>query len=223
MWNGKSVGIVIVAGGNGQRMGADVPKQFLRVGGEVILVRTVRALMPFADTMVVVLPAEQQERWAELASEAGLTGEYIVCNGGSTRFESVRNGVATVGECDLVAIHDGVRPLVTAAMIERGLATAERCGSAIPTIGAVDSYRIERDGTLEVVDRSKLRAVQTPQIFDYEIAKRAYEQPWNERFTDDGTVVEGLGVSLGYYEGERRNLKITTREDLAIAEALLGM
>lgn len=202
-------------------MGADVPKQFLRLQGVPILVHTVRKFAPFADRLVVVLPEEQQELWAQMCAEYGLEGTHEVCTGGATRYYSVQNGLRALGECDVVAIHDGVRPLLSGKMIERGLACAVEYGSAVPVVEAVDSFRMEVDGELTVVDRSRLRAIQTPQIFAGELLRGAYQNAWNERFTDDATVVEGAGTELHYYEGERSNIKITTPEDLIIAEALL--
>ena len=219
-----NLGVVIVAGGVGNRMGASVPKQFLKIGYVYILEQTLRAFLGVASEIVVVLPADQHERWAAIVAERGLQGTHKVCNGGATRFESVRNGLAALGEdCDLVAIHDGVRPLVSEQMILRGVEVAKEKGSAIPVVAPVDSFRIEGEGGLEVIDRSRLRAIQTPQIFDKKLLGEAYDTPPSERFTDDATVVERLGITLGYYEGERSNIKITTPEDLAIAEALMGL
>lgn len=219
-----NLGVVIVAGGVGNRMGASVPKQFLKIGYVYILEQTLRAFLGVASEIVVVLPADQHERWAAIVAERGLQGTHKVCNGGATRFESVRNGLAALGEeCDLVAIHDGVRPLVSEQMILRGVEVAKEKGSAIPIVAPVDSFRIEGEGGLEVIDRSRLRAIQTPQIFDKKLLGEAYDTPPSERFTDDATVVERLGITLGYYEGERSNIKITTPEDLAIAEALMGL
>ena len=219
-----NLGVVIVAGGVGNRMGASVPKQFLKIGYVYILEQTLRAFLGVASEIVVVLPADQHERWAAIVAERGLQGTHKVCNGGATRFESVRNGLAALGEdCDLVAIHDGVRPLVSEQMILRGVGVAKEKGSAIPIVAPVDSFRIEGESGLEVIDRSRLRAIQTPQIFDKKLLGEAYDTPPSERFTDDATVVERLGIALGYYEGERSNIKITTPEDLAIAEALMGL
>ena len=219
-----NLGVVIVAGGVGNRMGASVPKQFLKIGYVYILEQTLRAFLGVAGEIVVVLPADQHERWAAIVAERGLQGTHKVCNGGATRFESVRNGLAALSsECDLVAIHDGVRPLVSEQMIMRGVEVAKKKGSAIPIVAPVDSFRIEGEGGLEVIDRSRLRAIQTPQIFDKKLLGEAYDTPPSERFTDDATVVERLGIALGYYEGERSNIKITTPEDLAIAEALMGL
>ena len=222
MWRDKKIGVVIVAGGSGSRMGAAVPKQFLRLGEEPILAHTVRKFRPYADHIVVVLPADQRELWQELAEECGLVGTHTVCEGGATRYDSVKNGLSALGEgCDLVAIHDGVRPLVSAAMIERGLECANSGGSAIPTVGAVDSFRIQTKEGLKVIDRSLLRAVQTPQIFDMTLLRNAYRRDVEDSFTDDATVVEASGATLCYYEGERSNIKITTPEDLVIAEAFV--
>jgi 2-C-methyl-D-erythritol 4-phosphate cytidylyltransferase len=219
-----NLGVVIVAGGVGNRMGASVPKQFLKIGYVYILEQTLRAFLGVAGEIVVVLPADQHERWAAIVAERGLQGTHKVCSGGATRFESVRNGLAALGdECDLVAIHDGVRPLVSEQMILRGVEVAKKKGSAIPIVAPVDSFRIEGEGGLEVIDRSRLRAIQTPQIFDKKLLGEAYDTPPSERFTDDATVIERLGITLGYYEGERSNIKITTPEDLAIAEALMGL
>ena len=219
---GKKIGVVIVAGGSGSRMGADVPKQFLRLGGEYILVRTLRRFLSVAGEVVVVLPESQQERWREICTECGLEGTHRTAVGGATRFHSVRAGVAALGECDLIAVHDGVRPLVSRAMIERGVVCAAQSGSAVPVVAAVDSFRMVQEGELKVVDRSLFRAIQTPQIFDAELLRRAYKCEPDERFTDDATVVEGLGVKVAFYEGERTNLKITTPDDLIVAEALVA-
>ena len=219
-----NLGVVIVAGGVGNRMGASVPKQFLKIGYVYILEQTLRAFIGLAQKIVVVLPADQHERWAAIVAERGLQGSHTVCNGGASRFESVRNGLAALGDgCDLVAIHDGVRPLVSRQMILRGVETAQKEGSAIPIVSPVDSFRIESGGGLEVIDRNQLRAIQTPQIFATKLLADAYDTTPSERFTDDATVVERLGVKLGYYEGERSNIKITTPEDLAIAEALMRL
>lgn len=219
-----NLGVVIVAGGVGNRMGANVPKQFLKIGYVYILEQTLRAFVGLAKKIVVVLPANQHDRWAQIVAERGLVGSHEVCMGGSTRFESVRNGIKALGDdCELVAIHDGVRPLVSRQMILRGAEVALREGSAIPIVAPVDSFRIEGEEGLEVVDRAKLKAVQTPQIFAHSLLSKAYDTEPDARFTDDATVVERLGIKLGYYEGERSNIKITTPEDLAIAEALMKL
>lgn len=217
------LGVIIVAGGVGNRMGAEVPKQFLEIGGKTILEYTLRAFLDKALEVVVVLPCDQHERWRDICTKRGLAGTHKVCSGGATRFESVKCGLAALGECDLVAVHDGVRPLVSKEMIDRGVAVATETGAAIPIVEAVDSFRVFSEKGFEVIDRNRLRAVQTPQIFRADLLHRAYQTEPNPRFTDDATVVEEqLGITLGYYEGERCNLKITTPDDLIIAEALLS-
>ncbi len=203
-------------------MGANVPKQFLKIGEKTILEITLRAFLGRSSEVVVVLPGDQYERWAAICAESGLAGTHKVCSGGATRFESVRCGLGALGECDLVAVHDGVRPLVSAEMIDRGVEVALAGGSAIPLVEAVDSFRVATEGGFRVADRSKLRAVQTPQIFRTDLLREAYQTESQPCFTDDATVVERLGVALGYYAGERSNIKITTPEDLVIAEALIG-
>lgn len=222
--NRNDLGVIIVAGGSGSRMGADVPKQFLKIMHIYILECTLKVFLPIAKEIVVVLPRDQHQRWAQIVAEKGLEGTHKVCSGGATRFESVQCGLATLSEeCSLVAVHDGVRSLVSRQMVLRGIATALQHGSAIPTVGAVDSFRVECEGALRVIDRSTLRAIQTPQIFSSELLRRAYNTEPSPAFTDDGTVVERLGVELAYYEGERSNIKITTPEDLIIAEAFLAL
>ena len=217
------LGVIIVAGGVGNRMGAEVPTQFLEIGGKTILEYTLRAFLDKALEVVVVLPCDQHERWRDICTKRGLVGTHKVCSGGATRFESVKCGLAALGECDLVAVHDGVRPLVSKEMIDRGVAVATETGAAIPIVEAVDSFRVFSEKGFEVIDRNRLRAVQTPQIFRADLLRRAYQTEPNPRFTDDATVVEEqLGITLGYYEGERCNLKITTPDDLIIAEALLS-
>ena len=217
------LGVIIVAGGVGNRMGAEVPKQFLEIGDKTILEYTLRAFLDKASDVVVVLPCDQHERWRDICTKRGLAGTHKVCSGGATRFESVKCGLAALGECDLVVVHDGVRPLVSKEMIDRGVAVATETGAAIPIVEAVDSFRVFSEKGFEVIDRNRLRAVQTPQIFRADLLHRAYQTEPNPRFTDDATVVEEqLGITLGYYEGERCNLKITTPDDLIIAEALLS-
>lgn len=224
-----TTGIVIVAGGSGRRMGSDLPKQFLFLGGEPILVRTINR---FAEALpgapiVVVLPEEQQAFWKNLSARFEVA-PHTIASGGKERFDSVKSGLDALfalGEgVELVAIHDGVRPLASVEMIRRCRDCAAEKGSAIPVVTAVDSFRriTEGDDSSEIVDRSRLRAVQTPQIFDAHLLRRAYRQPFDPLFTDDASVVERLGERIFLCEGERSNLKITTREDLILAEALLS-
>lgn len=220
-------GILIVAGGSGRRMGGELPKQFLFLGGEPILVRTINRLheaLPSAP-IVVVLPESQIDFWRNLSARFEVA-RHTLAVGGKERFDSVKSGLETLwslGEgVELVAVHDGVRPLASVEMIRRAVSCAAQYGAAVPVIEAVDSYRRVVEGGSEVVDRSALRLVQTPQVFEADLLRRAYRQPFDGAFTDDASVVEHAGGRVELCEGERRNLKITTREDLVIAEALLA-
>lgn len=226
----SSRGVIIVAGGSGTRLGADRPKQFLTLAGKEILVHTLElfleALNGVESKIVVVLPEEWIGEWREIVARHNLSDSHIVCAGGLSRIGSVRNGLAALGDCDLVAVHDGVRPLVSVAMIERGFEVAEEFGSAIPVVEVVDTIRRVGASGSEIVDRSELRAVQTPQVFDGEVLRAAYATCRSERYTDDGSVVErwlsSRGGQLAFYAGERNNIKITYAEDLALAEFLLA-
>ncbi len=220
------IGIIIVAGGNGSRMGASVPKQFLPLAGKPVLVHTVERLLtalPGA-SMVVALPQEEMGRWAGIASTFGLEGTHTVSRGGQTRFESVRNALAFVGECDIIAVHDGVRPLVSAGLIERVINTAATHGAAIPAITPEDSFReLTPDGGSHPIDRSVLRAIQTPQVFSAALLRKAYETHYDPRFTDDASVVEHAGGRVTLCEGDPANIKITTPFHMRLAEALMSI
>ncbi len=223
-----NTGVLIVAGGSGRRMGSQLPKQFLFLQGEPILVRTIKRLhesLPSAP-IVVVLPAEQIPYWKNLSARFDLP-RHTLAEGGKERFDSVKSGLEqlwNLGEgVELVAIHDGVRPLASVEMIRRVVDTAARYGSAIPVIEPVDSYRRVTEQGSEPFDRRQLRRVQTPQVFDAALLRAAYRQPYEMGFTDDASVVERMGESVVLCAGEAGNLKITTREDLCMAEALLQL
>lgn len=219
------VGIIIVAGGSGKRMGGTLPKQFAIVGGEPILARTINTFHRALPTsrIVVVLPAEQVEFWRNYSSRFAVA-KHSIAEGGAERFHSVRNGIEALSEgVDLIAIHDGVRPLVTEEMILRAVECAAKHGSAIPVVEIVDSIRAVEGDTSHIVPRATLRAVQTPQIFAAPTIRAAYDTAFCESFTDDASVVEALGESITLCQGERSNIKITTPEDLAVAEALLEL
>lgn len=225
------IGFIIVAGGSGLRMGAGIPKQFLPLGGRPVLLRTMEAItatVPDAET-VVVLPAAHIGTLHELCERFGCTVRYRATAGGASRFESVEAGLkALPDDCSLIAVHDGVRPLVTADMIRRGLDCARTNRTAVPVIPVTDTIReVAADGSSHTIDRSKLRAVQTPQIFDGELLRRAYcdAAAMNDksRFTDDASVVEHFGTAISLYEGSRENLKLTTPADMTIAEAILSL
>lgn len=215
---------IIVAGGKGTRMGSELPKQFLPLAGKAVLAHTLENFYRFDSSMelVVVLPAEQQAYWRQLCAEQSVAVPHRIATGGETRFHSVRNGLSLLPDEGLVAIHDGVRPLVAHAVIERCFLVAESCGGAIPTLPLTDSLRqILPDDASRAVDRSCFVAVQTPQTFRCGEIKRAYEQPYRPTFTDDASVYEAAGYIPRLVEGNRENLKITLPVDLALAEILL--
>lgn len=219
------VGIIIVAGGSGKRMGGSLPKQFALIGGKPILVRTINALheaLP-ASRIVVVLPAEQIDFWRNYSSRFEVA-KHSVVEGGAERFHSVRNGIEALSDAvDLIAIHDGVRPFASKAMIQRAVECAAKSGSAIPVVEAIDSFRQIDDNGSHIISRSSLRAVQTPQIFAAPIVRAAYDTEFRSDFTDDASVVEYSGEKITLCDGERTNIKITTPADLVIAEAIAAM
>ncbi len=216
-------GVVIVAGGSGSRCGGSIPKQFRLLAGQPVLAHTINAFgkaLPGA-RIVVVLPSEWRDFWHNLAARFDVAA-HDVAEGGKERFDSVKNGLAALGGgLQLIAVHDGARPLVSAEVIRRTAAAAAEHGAAIPVVEVVDSYReITASGSV-AVDRQKLRIVQTPQIFRAELLHAAYRQPSDPRFTDDASVVEAAGGDVALVNGCHTNLKITTAGDFAIAEAIL--
>lgn len=219
--------VIIVAVGKGLRMGGEVPKQFLPIGGKPVLMRTVEAFYQTdAETgIVLVLPQEQQSYWKNLCCQYDFRIPYILADGGCTRFHSVRNGLQVIPDEDsdsLIAVHDGVRPFVSPRVIQECFEAATRWGAVVPVLDMVDSVRqLSEDGSSMAVDRSCLKLVQTPQTFRADILKNAYRQEFTERFTDDASVVEASGVSVALVSGNRENIKITTPFDLKIAEVLL--
>lgn len=204
-------------------MGSAVPKQFLPLGGRPVLMRTVEAFAQVPGMRVVlVLPAAQVEAWRALCQEYSFSVPYDVALGGSTRHESVRNGLALWKGEELIGVHDGVRPIVTSEFIGRLFADAAEHGSAIPVLPSVESVRLLLpDGTSRAEDRSKVMMVQTPQVFQASILRKAYAQPYSPLFTDDASVVEADGVTVHLSEGLRGNIKLTTPDDMTAAEALL--
>lgn len=220
----EQIGVIIVAGGSGKRMGGSLPKQFSFVDGEPILVRTINTFaraLPGAK-IVVVLPADQLDYWRNLAARFRVA-RHATTTGGAERFHSVKNGIeALTGGVELIAIQDGVRPLATAEMIRRVAECAAEHGAAIPVTPAVDSFRKVEGDTSHIIDRTALRCVQTPQIFAADILRAAYDVEYDTSFTDDASVVEHAGFKIALCEGERGNIKITTPEDIYIAEAILA-
>ncbi|MEG0807633.1 MAG: 2-C-methyl-D-erythritol 4-phosphate cytidylyltransferase [Alistipes sp.] len=216
--------VIIVAGGHGTRYGSSRPKQFLLLGGQPVLSRTINTFakaLPGAE-IVVVLPADQIDFWHNLAARFEVS-PHNVAEGGDSRFASVRNGLSALKqEVDLIAVQDGVRPLCSPELIAQCVQCATLHGTAVPVVEPVDSFR-ETDGERShTVDRNALRVVQTPQVFRAELLREGYQQPYNAYFTDDASVVEQTGNAIFLCPGERTNLKITTPEDLIFAEALLA-
>lgn len=217
--------IIIVAGGKGLRMGSDVPKQFLPVKGMPVLMRTISRFHEGNPSMqiILVLPHHQQQYWHDLCSQYAFRIAHTVVDGGDTRFASSRNGLAAIPDdaTGTVGIHDGVRPFVAAEVISRCYDAARTHGAAIPVMPVTDTLRhIDSATTGHNVLRTDYRIVQTPQVFDIALLKRAFTQPFREEFTDDASVVEAMGCSVEMVEGNRENIKITTPFDLKIAETL---
>ena len=217
-------GVIIVAGGSGRRMGGTLPKQFMLLGGEPVVARTINRFaeaLPSAD-IVVVLPEEHIPLWHNLSARFDIAPHRTVA-GGKERFISVKCGVEALGEeVEYIAVHDGVRPLLSKRLIIATLLDAEKHGATIPIVEVADSYRMVDDegeeGASHIVERSRLRIVQTPQIFRADLLRRAYQQPYNATFTDDASVVESLGERVWLVEGERTNIKLTTPSDMSFAE-----
>jgi 2-C-methyl-D-erythritol 4-phosphate cytidylyltransferase len=204
-------------------MGTSTPKQFLALVGRPILVWTVEAFAkacPEAD-IVVALPATYMEQWVEL-SLAHKVPQHKICEGGATRFESVKRSLEMLDEdCNYIAVHDGVRPLVSEGLIDHTFDMAKKHGSAIPALPLTDSIRCVTESSSFSVDRTTLRSIQTPQVFREDILRAGYERAEQSDFTDDATVVESIGYNIMLCTGERRNIKITTPIDIDIAEVII--
>ncbi|MBR6489322.1 MAG: 2-C-methyl-D-erythritol 4-phosphate cytidylyltransferase [Muribaculaceae bacterium] len=217
---------IIVAGGSGKRFGSEMPKQFLPLNGKAVLMRTIEKFDQAGATIVVVLPEEHQQMWIDMCKDSNFAVTHTIADGGKSRFESVKNGIAAIEDLadgDLVAVHDGVRPLVSVELIDRCFATALDTGSAIPVVNPSDSIRqVMDDGTSRQLLRSSLRAVQTPQTFRAELLKGAYDVEESPLFTDDASVVESAGHQITLVDGEVTNIKITTPIDMIIASEIIG-
>ena len=217
--------VIIVAGGKGLRMGSDIPKQFLPIGGKPVLMRTLERFREYAADLqiILVLPEAQQAYWQELCEKYDFKVKYQLANGGQTRFHSVQNGLALVPDDaeGVVGVHDGVRPFPSIEVIKNCYETARTAKAVIPVIPVVETVRhLEGDSSV-TVPRGDYRLVQTPQTFDIQLLKAANRQPYNDGFTDDASVVESYGHAITLVEGNRENIKITTPYDLKIAEVLI--
>ncbi|MGP1480407.1 MAG: 2-C-methyl-D-erythritol 4-phosphate cytidylyltransferase [Hoylesella enoeca] len=218
--------IVIVAGGKGMRMGADIPKQFIPIGGKPVLMHTLERFFACDGELkiILVLPHEQQAYWRQLCRDCSFNIPHTIVDGGETRFESSRKGLQAIplDGTGLVGIHDGVRPFVSEAVIKRCFEAADESKAAIPVLPVTDTLRhVDRNGVGRNVLRSDYRIVQTPQVFDIRLLRKAFEQPYQDSFTDEASVVESLGYTVEMVEGNRENIKLTTPFDLTLAEAML--
>ncbi|MBK8805459.1 MAG: 2-C-methyl-D-erythritol 4-phosphate cytidylyltransferase [Bacteroidales bacterium] len=215
---------LIVAGGAGLRMGSDIPKQFLELHSKPILMHTINAFYTY-DALVkiiVVLPNEQIDFWKHLYEKHNFSIKHELVAGGSERFYSVKNGLAAISDKNsLVAIHDGVRPLVSGNTLSRCFETAKKYNVAIPVIDSVDSIRYIENNESKALERSRVKLVQTPQVFNTEMIKLAYEQAYSQEFTDDASVFENAGNQVHLVEGNSENLKITKPHDLQYASHFL--
>lgn len=215
---------IIVAGGSGTRMQCQVPKQFLAVGGQPILMHTIRRFYEYnpALQLVVVLPAAQLQMWQALCFTHVFEIKHTVVAGGNTRFSSVKNGLAAITSPDgVVAVHDGVRPFVSVEVIREAFSTAAEKGNAVVAVALKESIRQLFKTKSKALDRNQYRLIQTPQCFRLPLLRRAYALPEEPTFTDDASVVERFGQKINLVEGSYENIKITTPEDLVWAESFL--
>jgi 2-C-methyl-D-erythritol 4-phosphate cytidylyltransferase len=215
--------VVIVAGGTGKRMGGDTPKQFLELAGKPVLMHTIERFRLFSDAIeiITVLPENQLRSWSELQKRYSFDIPHTLVRGGAHRFLSVKRGLEFVNSPGLVAIHDGVRPLVKTETIKRCFEEAEKYGNAVPVISPSDSLRLLTGNSNEPVGKMDIKQIQTPQVFNISLIKKAYRQDYDNSFTDDATVLEKTGERIHLVEGNRENIKITNPEDLFIAQTLL--
>ena len=207
-------------------MGSDIPKQFLPIGGKPVLMRTLERFREYSPTLqiILVLPKAQQDYWHKLCKDYDFKVEYVLANGGETRFHSVQNGLTKIPDDaeGVVGVHDGVRPFPSIDVIRNCYETARTAKAVIPVIPIVETVRHLQGNTSETVPRNDYRLVQTPQTFDIQLLKAANKQPYNDGFTDDASVVEAFGFNITLVEGNRENIKITTPYDMKIAEVLIG-
>ena len=214
---------VLVAGGKGLRMGSALPKQFLPLQDRPVLYHAVKAFLDaYSDIHIILVLPEDQLSYAQMVlKEFPERIELTIVTGGETRFHSVQNGLKATGENSVIFVHDGVRPLVSVDLIRRCYEQAVEKGSAIPAIAVSDSIRMAEGDTSKPISRENLRSIQTPQVFRSEIIVPAFAQSYDIAFTDEATVVEANGANVFLIEGEKSNIKVTTPEDMILAEALL--
>ena len=215
--------IIIVAGGTGTRMNNAVPKQFIELNGKPLLMHTIAKFFQAIPEIVIIIVLADQlyDEWKTLCKKHNFTLSHTLTDGGETRYQSVKNGLALVPENCIVGVHDAARPLVTEQLIINLFETAEQKGNACPAIPVTETIREVIDGDNRSVDRTKYFIIQTPQCFQSNLLKKAFLQPYRPTFTDDASVLEAMGEKINLIEGNRENIKITTSQDLIIAEALM--
>jgi 2-C-methyl-D-erythritol 4-phosphate cytidylyltransferase len=215
---------IIVAGGTGTRMKGEVPKQFMLLNGKPVIQYSLGAFYACETSIniIVVVHPDFTSYWKELCREHQISVPHIVVKGGETRFDSVKNGLDLIANEGLVAVHDAARPLINADFIKHLFSTAENFGSAMPGIPLNDTIRQIDGDTSSQLDRSFLRAMQTPQVYSVSELKRAYTQPFRPIFTDEASVMQSAGFAVHLTEGRRWNIKITNPEDIGLAEVLLA-
>jgi 2-C-methyl-D-erythritol 4-phosphate cytidylyltransferase len=229
---GRKKYLIVMAAGSGTRMGAEMPKQFIELGGKAVLQMTIERFMAACPDIkvVTVLPEAHIEYWRNYCLERNFNCPQILVKGGITRFHSVKNALSKIPDGAVVAVHDGVRPLVSVEFVKEMFMKAENLPALIPVLPCVDTMKVllNKDGELvtaegQTVDRSVLYGAQTPQMFHSEILKSAYQQAFDTAFTDDASVVLKNGKNLSYLIGERFNIKLTTQDDLVLAKAILSL
>jgi len=215
--------VIIVAGGSGKRINTEIPKQFISLAGKPVLIHTISAFYNYSPeiNILLVLPKIHFGLWENLCKNYNFNISHKIVEGGKTRFLSVKNGLSKIDKNGIIAVHDGVRPLVKKQVIEKAFLDAEIYGNAVPAIPVNESVReINKTGS-KIFNRNNLRIIQTPQVFKSSILIKAYEQAYQKKFTDDASVVESAGEKINLIKGNPENIKITTPIDLKIAEALL--
>lgn len=215
--------MIIVAGGSGTRMGADLPKQFIELNGLPILMHTLQHLHEMDATMqlVLVLPESQMDFWEQLCCKHNWRVPHLLANGGATRFLSVQSGLA-LAQGKLVGVHDGVRPFVSRDVVQACFKAAESNGAAIPVVPIIQSLRRLENGESKAADRNEYRAVQTPQCFRTELLKKAFASAEHTDYSDDATVVEASGHPISMVEGNNENIKITSPIDLELGQLIIA-
>lgn len=222
--NSENVTLILVAGGKGIRMGSAIPKQFLPLQGKPVIYYPIQTFLDVfpAGKIILVLPHDHFSYANMLLQAFEDAVDLTIVEGGETRFHSVQNGLKETGD-GIVFIHDGVRPFVDRALFQRCYEEALKKGNAIPAIPVTDSIR-EWDGTtFKAIDRNNLRSMQTPQTFNAELIRKVFVQEYEEAFTDESIMLERYGVTINLVEGSKNNIKITTAEDMAVAEALMQL